>query len=122
MLLAEGDAYAAPLSSPLVFNAALNPPPNAESSLSSSVMDRELDRSTVDSRRAAEAYSEAEALYAAAGDCPRAEAALALRRSYLAGLANGTADALAKRVAQPNNFKLPATFTVIGPPPRIRHY
>lgn len=108
--LDEGDAYAAPLSSPLVFNTALNPPPNAESSLSSLVMDRELDRSAVDSRRAAEAYNEAEALYAAAGGCPRAEAALALRRSYLAGLANDTAAALAKARSATEQFQAAGDF------------
>lgn len=103
--LAEGDAYAAPLSSPLVFNSALNPPPNADSSLSSQAMERELDRSAVDIRRAADAYAQAAALFAAAGDCPRGEAAVNLRHAYLAALANDTAAALAKASSAREQFQ-----------------
>lgn len=103
--LAEGDAYAAPLSSPLVFNTALNPPPNADSSLSSQAMERELDRSAVDIRRATDAYAQAAALFAAAGNCPRGEAAVSLRHAYLAALANDTAAALAKASSAREQFQ-----------------
>ncbi len=93
--LLEGDAYAAPLSSPMVFNTAMNPPPNAGSSLSSLVMAKELDRSAIDTSKALAAYVKAEVLFAEAGNNPRAVAALGLRRAYLLVLNHDYQNALA---------------------------
>ncbi|HVM00681.1 MAG TPA: CHAT domain-containing protein [Egibacteraceae bacterium] len=102
--LARGDWRAAPATSPVTRNLTMMASATESSALEWALEAREGDLAGLDADRAAAAYADAEAAFRDAGSV-RGVAAVALRRSYLAGMAGDQARAVQEAAQAATTFE-----------------